>query len=149
MSYRQVVVGTDGSATAEDAVRSAAGMAAAFGARLTVVTAFDRNPEAEAELQAGAPEDLRWALTSRAQAEDLAARGRDIARQAGAEDVVVASDEGPPADVLLAVATDAGADLLVVGSRGMTGASRFVLGSVANTVSHHAPCDVLVVHTTT
>lgn len=148
MTYRQVVVGTDGSATAEDAVRTAAGMAAAFGARLTVVTAFAHDPDAEAELQASVPEDVRWALTDRTQAEEKAQHGRALAKEAGATDVVVATDEGPPADVLLAVATDVGADLLVVGSRGMTGASRFVLGSVANTVSHHAPCDVLVVHTT-
>ena len=148
MTYRQVVVGTDGSATAEGAVRTAAGMAAAFGARLTVVTAFAHDPDAEAELQAGVPEDVRWALTDRTQAEEKAQHGRTLAKEAGATDVVVATDEGPPADVLLAVATDVGADLLVVGSRGMTGASRFVLGSVANTVSHHAPCDVLVVHTT-
>jgi nucleotide-binding universal stress UspA family protein len=89
-----------------------------------------------------------WALTSRGEAEEQAAHGRTVAREAGAADVVVASDEGPPADVLLAVATDVNADLLVVGNRGMTGATRFLLGSVANTVSHHAPCDVLVVHTT-
>ena len=148
MTYRQVVVGTDGSASAEDAVRTAAGMAAAFGARLTVVTAFEHHPDAEADLQARAPEEIRWALTDRTQAEEKAQHGRAVAREAGADDVVIATDEGPPADVLLAVAADSGADLLVVGSKGMTGASRFVLGSVANTVSHHAPCDVLVVHTT-
>jgi nucleotide-binding universal stress UspA family protein len=149
VTYRQVVVGTDGSPTAEDAVRTAAGMAACFGARLTIVTAFERHPHAEAELQAEVPEDLRWALTDRHQAEEKAGHGRVIARQAGAGDVVVATDEGPAADVLLEIATDVGADLIVVGSRGMTGATRFLVGSVANTVSHHAHCDVLVVHTTT
>jgi nucleotide-binding universal stress UspA family protein len=87
-------------------------------------------------------------LTDRVQAEDLAKRGRETAKAAGLTDVVVATDEGPPGDVLLGIAEDHGADLVVVGSKGMTGASRFVLGSVANTVSHHAPCDVLVVHTT-
>lgn len=148
MTYRQVVVGTDGSATAEDAVRTAASMAATFAARLTIVTAFERDPDAEVERQAAAPVELGWALTDRTQAEERAQRGRALAREAGADDVVVATDEGPPADVLLTVAADVGADLVVVGNRGMTGASRFVLGSVANTVSHHAPCDVLVVHTT-
>ena len=39
-------------------------------------------------------------------------------------------------------------DVIVVGSKGLTGASRFLLGSVASSVSHHAPCDVFIVHTT-
>ena len=148
MTYRQVVVGTDGSARAEEAVRTAAGMASAFDARLTIVTAFEHDPDAEADRQAGAPDEVRWALTDRTQAEEKAGHGRTIAKEAGATDVVISTDEGPPTDVLLAVAADVGADLLVVGSKGMAGASRFVLGSVANAVSHHAPCDVLVVHTT-
>ena len=54
---------------------------------------------------------------------------------------------GNPPDVLLAAAADFGADVIVVGSKGLTGASRFVLGSVASAVSHHAPCDVLIVQT--
>jgi nucleotide-binding universal stress UspA family protein len=148
--YRTVVVGTDGSETAGRAVAAAAELAKAYGARLVVVTAFTHDERAETEKvsQPGVPDDLRFTLTDRVQAEDLAKRGRETAKAAGLTDVVVATDEGPPGDVLLGIAEDHGADLVVVGSKGMTGASRFVLGSVANTVSHHAPCDVLVVHTT-
>jgi nucleotide-binding universal stress UspA family protein len=148
--YRTLVVGTDGSETAARAVAAAADVAKAYGARLVVVTAFshDERHEEEAVSQRGVPDDLRFTLTDRVQAEDVAKTGREIAREAGLTDVVIAADEGPPADVLLGVAEDHAADLVVVGSKGMTGASRFVLGSVANTVSHHAPCDVLVVHTT-
>ena len=47
----------------------------------------------------------------------------------------------------MAVAVEEGADLIVVGSKGMQGARR-VLGSVPNKISHHAPCDVLIVNTT-
>jgi nucleotide-binding universal stress UspA family protein len=54
---------------------------------------------------------------------------------------------GDPASALIEAAEDTLADVIVVGSRGMTGASRFLLGSVPNKVSHHAPCDVLIVHT--
>ena len=58
---------------------------------------------------------------------------------------VVASD---PADALVSVATEVQADLLVVGNRGMSGLKRFVLGSVPNRIAHHAPCNLLIVHTT-
>ena len=56
--------------------------------------------------------------------------------------------EGDPAHVLLEAAKDFDADLIVVGSRGLTSHAHFILGSVAASVAHHAPCDVLVAHTT-
>lgn len=148
MTYRRIVVGTDGSQTAALAVRAAGELAGASGARLVVVTAFERNPDVETARQSEVPDDLRWAASDRHQAEALAKRGRTIAREAGASDVVISTDVGAPAEVVLTAAEEHGADLIVVGSKGMTDASRFVLGSVADRVSHHAPCDVLIVHTT-
>ena len=56
--------------------------------------------------------------------------------------------QGEPADAILDVAEEQNADLIVVGNKGMTGAKRFLLGSVPNKVSHHAPCSVLIVRTT-
>jgi nucleotide-binding universal stress UspA family protein len=56
--------------------------------------------------------------------------------------------EGDPADAILDVAEETNADLIVVGNKGMTGARRFLLGSVPNKVSHHAPCNVMIVRTT-
>jgi nucleotide-binding universal stress UspA family protein len=56
--------------------------------------------------------------------------------------------QGEPADAILDVAEEQGADLIIVGNKGMTGAKRFLLGSVPNKVSHHAPCSVLIVRTT-
>lgn len=61
--------------------------------------------------------------------------------------VVTHARTGDPADVLVAVAEELGADLLVIGNRGMTGVRRFVLGSVPNKVSHHCPCNLLIVET--
>jgi len=55
--------------------------------------------------------------------------------------------EGEPADAILDVAEETGADLIVVGNKGMTGARRFLLGSVPNKISHHAPCGVLIART--
>ncbi len=63
-------------------------------------------------------------------------------------DVETMSREGDPADAILDVAEETGAELIVVGNKGMTGAKRFLLGSVPNKVSHHAPCSVLIIRTT-
>jgi len=147
MPYRNVVVGTDGSETAELAVRHAAELAKAFGARLTVVTAFVPNPDEEAKRLEEAPDDVRWAITDATSADERARRARGIARNMGVDDVVLRVDSGDPASLLIDAADDASGDVIVVGSKGMTSAKRFVLGSVPNKVSHHAPCDVVIVHT--
>jgi len=146
MPYRNVVVGTDGSETAELAVRHAAELANAFGARLTVVTAFTPRPEDEAKRLQEAPEDVRWAITDATSADERARQARTIARELGVDDVVLRVDSGDPASLLIDAA-DEGGDVIVVGSKGMTSAKRFVLGSVPNKISHHAPCDVVIVHT--
>ena len=54
--------------------------------------------------------------------------------------------KGSPADAIVSVAEEAGADLIVIGSVGMQGPKR-IFGSVPNKVSHRSPCDVLIVHT--
>lgn len=143
MAYRTIVVGTDGSSSAERAVAQSIDLAAVDGARLVIVTAYersDRRPDARA------PEELRWMLADPNEAERHARRGREVAKEKGVGDVVVQALEGQAADELLEAADTFGADLIVVGSVGLTGNARF-LGSVASTVLHHAPCDVLVVHT--
>lgn len=158
MTYGTIVVGTDGSATAARAVGEAGRLAALHGARLIVVTAFaGHHADAMSQLagtpatavsnrQAQAPADLAWTLTDRAQADATAAAGRRAAIDAGAWEVHALSDEGAPSDVLLEAVRLYGADLVVVGSVGLRGARR-LLGSVAEAVLHHAPCDVLVVET--
>ena len=147
MGYGTVVVGTDGSATAQRAVLQASQLAADHGARLVVVTAYEPKGDALVE-SANAPKDLEWMLTDRSQAEELARKGKALASDAGVQRVSVQATAGSPADVLLEAAVDHAADCIVVGSVGLTSAARFVLGSVASSVAHHAPCDVLVVHTT-
>lgn len=146
MAYRTIVVGTDGSPSAERAVEHAIDMAAADDARLVIVTAYesdhrdrDRAPEA--------PEDVRWVLADPNEAERHARHGRHLAVERGVTDVVVQALDGDPADELLEAADTFAADLIVVGSVGLTGSARFLLGAVASSVLHHAPCDVLVVHT--
>jgi nucleotide-binding universal stress UspA family protein len=146
VTYTSIVVGTDGSDTAERAVAHAGRLAKDHGARLVIVTAYEPQDDQLAKDE-GVPDDIRWALTDRVQAEERAQRGRELAQEAGVSGVVAQAISGSPPDVLLEAAHDFGADVIVVGSKGLTGAARFVLGSVASSVSHHAPCDVLIVHT--
>ena len=144
MAYRTIVVGTDGSDTAERAVDQAIELAAADDARLVVVTAFERSDDVPDDR---IPDDVRWMVTDPNQAERHAHAGRERAHAANVHDVVVQAIEGEPAEEIIETATDFNADLIVVGSVGLTGSARFLLGSVASSVLHHAPCDVLVVHT--
>ncbi|MBV8691183.1 MAG: universal stress protein [Actinobacteria bacterium] len=146
MGYRNVVVGTDGSETAAAAVRHAAQLAKAFGARLTVVTAYAQTAGAGADAT-DVPDELRWMVTDVNGAEERAGAGKAVAAEVGLDDVRTRVGKGDPAEMLIEAAEDTGGDLIVVGSKGMASASRFVLGSVPNKVSHHAPCDVIIVHT--
>jgi nucleotide-binding universal stress UspA family protein len=146
MAYRNVVVGTDGSETAAAAVRHAAQLAKAFGARLTVVTAYAQSAGAGADA-GDVPDELQWMVTDVAGAEERAGAGKKVAAEVGLADVRTRVGRGDPAEMLIEAAEDTGGDLIVVGSKGMASASRFVLGSVPNKVSHHAPCDVIIVHT--
>jgi nucleotide-binding universal stress UspA family protein len=144
VTYRTIVVGTDGSGSAQRAVEQAVELAAADQARLVIVTAFART---DATPDERVPADVRWMTTDPNEAERHAREGRRLAAEQGLSDVVVQALEGEPADELLEAADTFSADLIVVGSVGLTGGSRFLLGSVASSVLHHAPCDVLVVHT--
>ena len=122
--YKRILVGTDGSPTADKAVERAVELAKASGASLTILTA-------------GAGEGARKIVDEAA------------ARHASAKvkiDTVV--DERDPSSALIEVGEDGDYDLLVVGNKGMTGASRFFLGSVPNKVSHHVQRSLLIVRTT-
>lgn len=136
-----IVVGVDGSETAGRAAERAAQLAAQTGARLHVVTAFDEDKVEEI----GVGSDT-WIVSSAddalSTAEAVAARLRSIAPQVSA-----AADAGKPADVLIAEAKRLDAGMIVVGNVRMRGIGR-ILGSVANSVAHNAPCDVYIVKTT-
>ena len=113
-----------------------------------VVTAYEPRNDPLLKESEAVPEDIRWALTDRVQAEERAHAGRRIAAELGLQGVVAQAIPGSPPDVLLEAAKDFDADVIVVGSKGLTGLPVARLGSVASLVSHHAPCDVFIVHTT-
>ncbi len=141
--FSTIVVGTDGSDTAASAVSAAADLARSHQAALHLVTAYRVRSGGVAVPMAGAAaadSGVGGAISQKV-AEDMLA---GVAGEFG--DIVVHTHvaAGDAADVLVQVAADAGADLIVVGSKGM---HRKVLGSVPNSVAHNAPCDVLIVKT--
>jgi nucleotide-binding universal stress UspA family protein len=140
-----IVVGTDGSDTAEQAVDEAVRIAKALEADVHVVAAFEPlrgarvtgAPEGAAKVWAPRPDDQVEAILSQAAAAVRLA-GVNVTTHAVRED---------PADALLSVADKVGATMIVVGSKGMHGARRLALGNVPNQVSHKARCNVLIVAT--
>jgi nucleotide-binding universal stress UspA family protein len=146
--FKSIVVGTDGSDTANQAVREAVDLARAVGAKLELVSAYEPVPAQRlAEERRQAPEDMQWAISPREDVDSTLDSAAELAKQAGVT-VDVYPRQGDPADAILDVAEEQEADLIVVGNKGMTGAKRFLLGSVPNKVSHHAPCSVLIIRTT-
>lgn len=126
MAYRKIVVGTDGSATARQAVEYAAGLARLSSAELVIVNAGGNQDDKSTQILAEA--------SSLGALQGLSVR--------------TVSEKGDPAEALIRVADREGADLIALGNKGMQQATRFLLGSVPNKVSHHAKCDLLIVKTT-
>jgi nucleotide-binding universal stress UspA family protein len=144
-----ILVGTDGSATAAIAVAHAIEIARGVGAQLQIVSAYEPVPERRLrDDRLAAPSDVQWAVNPRADVLALLESAQRDADAAGLESVETFARVGDAADAILDVAEEQRVDLIVVGNKGMTGATRFLLGSVPNKVSHHAPCSVLIVRTT-
>jgi nucleotide-binding universal stress UspA family protein len=143
--FKKLVVGTDGSPTAEKAVREAAELARSWGSELHIVTAFRILRSGMGAVAGG---DLVDSGAGHAMAEE-AARAVGLSSIEKFGDGIAAeahSQPGSADDVILATAAEVGADLIVVGSKGMQGARRY-LGSVPNSVAHGAACSVLLVKT--
>jgi len=143
--YRSIVVGTDGSETATEAVSRAAELALAVGATVHVVSAY----EPRALKLEGAADDPELAHQSIGPAASVDALLEEAVGAVHALGVTVEryARRGDPAEAILDVADEQKADLIVVGNRGMLGTRRFLLGSVPNKISHHAGCSVMIVHT--
>ncbi|MGD9704750.1 MAG: universal stress protein [Acidimicrobiia bacterium] len=138
---RAIIVGVDQSETAAKAAAAAANLAESMGSPLHVVTAYE--DEESVQIEVGSD---RFFLSSGDSAENLA---RSIASSLARPGLTVTSSAAPgkPHDVLIEEAERLDAAIIVVGNRRMQGAGR-LLGSIANSVAHHAPCDVYIVKTT-
>ena len=142
---KTVAVGTDGSDTAKVAVDFAMDMAQRYEAKLIIASAY--KPVSEGQLrreQQEAPQDIQWSINP---SEEVDATLRSVEEEAKEKGLSYASEarNGDPAEVLCDIAEAHGADVIVVGNKGM---QRRILGSVPNTVAHKAPCSVMVVKTT-
>ena len=146
--FSSIVVGTDGSSTANAAVQRAVELAKASGAKLHLVSAY-RLPT----MMLASPEGIAMGMAIQGEVdpqedtENLLAETAAKVRTNGVE-VETYACPGDPADALIEVAEQQGADLIVVGNKGMSGVRRFLLGSVPNKISHHAPCTLMIVRTT-
>jgi nucleotide-binding universal stress UspA family protein len=147
--FASIVVGTDGSDTAKTAVRYAIDLARELGARLLIVSAYEAVADQRLrDERLKVPEDLQWMVNPRGDVLAMLDEAKADATTGGVEQVETFARQGDAADAILDIAEEQRSDLIVVGNRGMTGAKRFLLGSVPNKVSHHAPCSVLIVRTT-
>jgi nucleotide-binding universal stress UspA family protein len=135
-----IAVGTDGSETAAEAMKMASEVARRFDAKLVLLSAFDASRTSRSPTD---PEG-EWSYSPATRLREILSRAEEDLRKQGL-DVSTHIDEGDPGDVLVRLAEECGADLLVVGNRGM---QRRVLGSIPNTVTHKAHCSVIVVKTT-
>jgi nucleotide-binding universal stress UspA family protein len=140
--YSSIVVGIDGSPTAEKALDRAIELARASGARLHVVSAYEPVP---ARVTGGAPAAEEYQVSPSFKADAVLQRALDRAGS-GELQIEQHAPKGAAADAIVSVAEEAGADLIVIGSVGMQGPKR-IFGSVPNSVSHRSPCDLLIVHT--
>lgn len=141
--FKRIVVGTDGSETASEALGRAADLAAQLGAELHIVSGYQKR---SLRVTGTGSSSEQWAVSSIDQVEGILNDAADVARR---RKVTVAThhESGDPAKALVKVAGDVGADLVVVGNRRMQGVKR-LLGSVPNDVAHTAPCAVLILKTT-
>ena len=140
----RVAVGTDGTATAAKAVDFAMDMAEKHGAKLIIISSYV--PVDESRLrkeQEDAPQDIQWSINPMEDVEAAITEVEEKAKERGISTFAEAR-QGDPADVLVSVAEEQNADVLVVGNKGM---HRRVLGSVPNSVSHKAQCSVCIVKT--
>lgn len=161
--YKRVLVGTDGSPTAMRAVEMTSALAKAVGMSEVIATAYEPPSEHELEQLRGdpndpiaqwnphrtvqeTPEEFKWRIVAANQAEDILERAAERAARHGV-DAEVRALKGHPAEVLIETAERERFDLIAVGSVGMRGPRRFMLGNVPHRVSHHAPTDVLILHT--
>ncbi len=136
-----IIVGVDGSATATRAAQRAGELARGLGVALHCVCAYDKDRHFTVSDGSDA-----WDVSSHDQAQQVANQAATGPTASGVE-VTWAGVVGKPAEVLINEAERLEASLIVVGNRRMQGLGR-VLGSVANSVAHNAPCDVHIVRTT-
>ncbi len=147
---KSIICGVDGSPDAQAALKVAAQFADRLGSTLILAHVVELAHVAYAAAYPLGGFAGPMATADETESEEEAAERllEGVAADAGLADAERRVTIGHPAERLADVAEEQDADLIVVGNKGMTGAKRFLLGSVPNKVSHHAPCSVLIIRTT-
>lgn len=144
-SYSSVAVGTDGTPRSLAAVRTAASLARVYSAKITVICA---HYSASGSVLNSTNAELTGANTiTETESQEILSRAEAVAREEEAHDVELISRAGKPANVLIEAVAEIGADLLVVGNKGMHSLAGRVFGTVPGNVAVKAPVDVMLVDT--
>lgn len=142
--YKTILVGTDGSDSSFLAVKRAGEISARIESPLYIATAFLPTGKSSG---VEALKEESYKLSGNAPIYALLQDAKEHAEEAGARNVEVRAVKGAPVDVLVKVAEDVHADLLVVGNVGLNTMTGRFLGSVAGNLARKTKCDVLIVHT--
>ena len=142
MQWRKILVPMDFSEDSEAALSTAVGLAKSFGSTIHLLHAF------EYPTYIGTP----WGYSfppgafdeARVRASELLAQCQQKVEADGVK-ATTEAEEGRPSEVIVAVAKRVSADLIVMGTRGLTGVKHVILGSVAERTLRHAPCPVMTV----
>jgi len=135
--FSKILVPIDGSPHADRAIRYAADLSRRYGSKLILLHIVPIRVYAFAEVGVVPSEDV-------GEGEEILKRGVELVRSLGLE-ADTRLGRGIPAEEILKVAEEEKADLIAIGSRGLSGVKAFLLGSVSDKVSHHAKCPVLIV----
>jgi nucleotide-binding universal stress UspA family protein len=142
--FKNIVVGTDGSETAGAAVALAVALARDQGARLHLVVGVHTATAVAVPAGGANVSDPSGGAALRGVAQRML---EEVAGDVEGLETEIHTGVGDPAEVIIHTADEVGADLIVVGSKGLRGTRR-ILGSVPNSVAHKAGCHVLIARTT-
>lgn len=136
--YRHILLAYDGSEHAKRAAAKTAALAAETKAKVTVVTAYPKSPSHILGAKPVTEEEMEayWKEKAVEIADLFLTRGVSFSKVVQAEE---------PKSLILDTAEEIEADLIVLGSRGLSNYARLMIGSVSQAIVQHAPCDTLVV----
>jgi nucleotide-binding universal stress UspA family protein len=142
--FSTILVAVDGSPFAEKALKCAVDLTKKYGAKLIILHIVLRRFYAVTPSEAGVLATTVFVKEMEAEGQEIIKKAEDYAKSEGVN-YVCRLVQGVPADEIVKAATVEGADLIVIGNRGLTEVRAFLLGSVSDKVSHHAKCPILIV----
>lgn len=145
MKYTSIAVGADGSETALYAVRRAASLAAAYAAKLVIICAYNRNNQSV--LSSPAIEGTSAPVVGDDTADEYLREAAEVAKEEGAENIVLRKVAGSPVNVLTETCLEEGAEVLVLGNQGIRSFSGRIFGNIPTGVARRSPVDVMIVNT--